>query len=54
MYEYALKYELVEKDYSQFVDILKYKNKNPNKYNRDRFSKDEIDKIWILKDNKYY
>ena len=54
MYDYALKYELVEKDYSQFVDILKYKKKNPNKFNRDRFSKDEIDKIWTLKNDKYY
>lgn len=54
IYEYAMKYEITAKDYSQYVDILKYKDKNPNKYNRDRFTKDEIDKIWTQCDDKYY
>ena len=49
-----MKYEITAKDYSQYVDILKYKDKNPNKYNRDRFTKDEIDKIWTQCDDKYY
>ncbi len=30
MYEYAMKYEYCNKDYSQYVDIL-YKNRNPNR-----------------------
>jgi len=31
MYEYAMKYEICNKDYSQYVDIIKFKDKNPNK-----------------------
>jgi site-specific recombinase, phage integrase family len=54
IYEYALKHELTLKDYSEFVDILKYKNRNPNKADRDRLTKDEIDKLWTMKDDKYY
>lgn len=34
MYDYAMKYELCNKDYSQYVDILKFKDKNPNKTDR--------------------
>lgn len=42
MYDYAMKYELCNKDYSQYVDILKFKNKNPNKTDRSPFTEDEI------------
>lgn len=54
LYDYAMKNEICNKDYSEFVDILKYKDKNPNKYDRNKFTKDEIDKIWTMKDDKYY
>lgn len=54
IYDYALKNEICNKDYSEIVDILKYKDRNPNKYDRNKFSKDEIDKIWTMSDNKYY
>ena len=53
-YAIRLKHELTLKDYSEFVDILKYKNRNPNKADRDRLTKDEIDKLWTMKDDKYY
>ena len=33
MYEYAMKYEICMKDYSEYVDITKFKDKNPNKEN---------------------
>jgi uncharacterized protein (DUF342 family) len=52
IYEYALKHELTTKDYSEFVDILKYKDRNPNKADRNRFTNDEIDKTWTMKDDK--
>lgn len=42
MYKYALKYDLVTKDYSEFVDISKHNNKNPNQIDRNPFSKDDI------------
>ena len=39
MYEYAMKYEICMKDYSEYVDITKFKDKNPNKTDRSPFSK---------------
>lgn len=53
MYEYAMKYEICNKDYSQYVDIIKFKDKNPNKTSRTPFSKDEINALWIQKTNIY-
>lgn len=53
MYNYAMKNEICNKDYSEFVDIIKYKDKNPNKYDREKFTSAEIKKLWALKDNKY-
>ena len=31
MYEYALKNDVCNKNYAEFVDILKYKDRNPNR-----------------------
>lgn len=53
LYEYAMKYEICNKDYSQYVDIVKHKDKNPNKTDRSPFSKSELDMLWIQKNNKY-
>lgn len=53
MYEYAMKYELCNKDYSEYVDILKFKDKNPNKTDRTPFSEEEINALWVQKDNVY-
>lgn len=53
MYEYAMKYEICNKDYSEYVDIVKFKDKNPNKTDRSPFNKDEIDALWVQKDNIY-
>lgn len=44
--EYAMKYDIITKDYSQFVDILKYKDRNPNALNRTVFSDTQIKKLW--------
>lgn len=54
LYDYALKYEIVQKNYSEYVDILQYKDRNPNKYDRNKFSNEEIEKLWTMKDDKYY
>lgn len=54
MYDYAMKNELCNKDYSEFVDILKFKDRNPNKMDRNKFSKKEIERLWEQKDDKYY
>ncbi|MBQ5561893.1 MAG: site-specific integrase, partial [Clostridia bacterium] len=53
LYEYAMKYELCNKDYSQYVDIAKHKDKNPNKTDRSPFSKEEISSLWVQKSNRY-
>ena len=45
LYGYAVPRKLTDRDYSEAVDIEKYKNKNPNKRNRTAFSADEIAKI---------
>lgn len=54
MYDYAMKNDICSKDYSEFVDILKYKDRNPNKMNRNKFTKKEIERLWEQKDDKYY
>ena len=53
MYEYAMKYEICVKDYSEYVDIVKFKSRNPNKIDRSPFSKQEIDALWVQKNNIY-
>jgi len=53
MYEYAMKYEYCNKDYSQYVDILKYKTRNPNRTDRSPFSSEEIEALWVQKNNLY-
>ena len=40
LYDYALKNDICNKDYSSFVDIIQYKERNPNKYDRNKFSKE--------------
>ena len=54
MYDYAMRNELCNKDYSEFVDILKFKDRNPSKMDRNKFSKKEIERLWEQKDDKYY
>lgn len=54
LYAYAMKHEIVVKDYSEFVNIVKYKDRNPNKANRDRFHTSEIALLWEHKDDRYY
>lgn len=45
--------ELIPKDYSEYVDIIKFKDKNPNKTDRSPFSKEEIDALWLQENNLY-
>lgn len=42
------------KNYSTFVDVVQYKDRNPNKYDRNKFEKKEIERIWEQKDDKYH
>lgn len=54
LYDYAMKNELCSKDYSDYVDIVKFKNLNPNKRDRDKFTKEEIERLWSVSEDKYY
>ena len=54
MYEYAMKNDICGKDYSKFVDILKYKDKNPDKRDHNRFKSSEVDRLWEFADQPYY
>ena len=54
MYEYALKNDVCNKNYAEFVDILKYKDRNPNRRDRNKFDKYELDRIWMQQEDKYY
>lgn len=53
LYDYAMKRDLCSKDYSQYIDIIKYKDKNPNKRERDRIPDTDITKLWNASDNEY-
>ncbi len=53
LYNYAMKYEICNKDYSEYIDIAKHKEKNPNKTNRTPFSEEEIKLLWIQKNNEF-
>lgn len=46
LYKYAMQNDICEKDYSQFVDVAQYKDRNPNSYSRKPFSQEEINTLW--------
>lgn len=46
LFDYAIKHDVCNKDYSEFVDINKFKDRNPNKYDRTIFDITEIEKLW--------
>ena len=46
---YALKYDICNKDYSTYVDVAKYKDRNPNKLDRNKFSKEEVERVWTCR-----
>ena len=54
LYEYAMKNDICSKDYSEFVDIMKYKDKNPDKRDHNKFTKKEIERLWTVAEDPYY
>ncbi len=54
LYEYALKNDVCNKNYAEFVDIAKYKDRNPNRRDRNKFDKYELERIWMQQEDKYY
>lgn len=54
LYGYAMKNDVCAKDYSEFVDIDRYKDRNPDKYDRTIFNDIEIQKLWKVADSDEY
>lgn len=54
MYKYAMRFELVSKDCSDYVDLGKHTDKNPNKVDRNPFTKKDICIIWKMANDRYY
>lgn len=54
LYKFAMQNDLCSKDYSQYVDIEQYRDKNPNALNRKPFSKAEVQTVWNWKDTNEY
>ena len=46
LYDFAIKNDICNKDYSTFVDVVQYKNRNPNKYDRNKFEKEEYTSLY--------
>ena len=53
LFEYAMKHDVCEKDYSQFVDIARHKNPNA-KSKHTRFSSKELEFLWSNTDRNDY
>lgn len=54
LYDFAMKNDICSKDYAQYVDILRHKDKNPDKRDRNKFTEAEVSRLWELADNPYY
>lgn len=54
LYDYVMKNDIFNKNYSVFVDIAKFKDKNPDKRNRNKFTKAEVKRLWELAEDPYY
>ena len=54
LYEFAMKNDICNKDYSDYVDIVRYKDRNPDKRDHNRFEKAEIERLWELTEQPYF
>ncbi len=54
LYKFALQNDICSKDYSQFVDIKQYKDRNPNSVKRSPFNDAEIKTIWKWNNSNEY
>lgn len=46
LFKYAMENDICAKDYSQYIDIQQYKNRNPHSFKRRPFKQAEIDILW--------
>lgn len=48
LHDMPFSYDICEKDYSQFVDVSQYKDRNPNSFKREPFSEEEFQSLWKI------
>ena len=54
LYKYAMKNDLVTKDYSNYVDVSKYKNKTNKTFSHTVFTHTELETLWNNVDRNEY
>lgn len=54
LFKYSLENDICTKDYSQYIDIQQYKNRNPNSVTRQPFNREEIRILWKNKNSSPY
>ena len=54
LYDFAMKNDICNKDYSTYVDIARYSDLNPDKRDHNRISREELERLWQMKDDPYY
>lgn len=53
LYDFAMKNDICNKDYSAYVDITRYSDHNPDRRDHNRFSREELDRLWQMKEDPY-
>lgn len=53
LYKYAMQNDLCLKDYSKYVDIAQYKDRNPDRIPRSVFTPKELADLWSRSDDQY-
>lgn len=53
MFDYAEAHDMIYKNYTKYITLSSYHEKNPNSVKRDIFKTSEIKKIWKYKDGLY-
>lgn len=54
IYKWADKNDITSNNQAQYVDISKYKDKNPNKIDRSPFTKEDVETMWKWSDQNEY
>ena len=54
MYKHAMKYDICSKDYTDYIELSKHRNKNPDSRAKLPFTNKQIDELWDFADNQYY
>ena len=53
VFSYAMRHEYLFRDVSKYIDITKYRDKNPNSKKRDIFHQEHLDRLWCMSKDKY-